>query len=157
MANDHKHVPNGPLDYNYIAEGIYIGTNQCCALGLSEVLKKDGITVDISLEDIRLDHPFGVAMYVWLPTPDHIPPTLDQLTFGVQALKETVRQKRKVYVHCKNGHGRASTLVAAYFISLGKTADESVEIIKNGRPAIHLQDIQKEALGQFALAQKQSQ
>src|SRR3989344_6982646 len=132
MANDHKHVPNGPLDYNYITDGIYIGTKQCCALGLSEVLKKDGITVDISLEDIRLDHPFGVAMYVWLPTPDHIPPTLDQLTFGVQALKEAARQKRKVYVHCKNGHGRASTLVAAYFISLGKTVDESVEIIKKG-------------------------
>jgi len=157
MPEAHNHRDGSILDYNYITDGIYIGTNQCCALGLSEVLKKDGITVDISLEDTRLDHPFGVAMYVWLPTPDHTPPTIGQLTFGVQALKETVRQKRKVYVHCKNGHGRASTLVAAYFISLGKTVDESVEIIKNGRPAIHLQDIQKEALELFALAQKQSQ
>ncbi len=114
------------------------------------MLKKEGITADISLEDVRLDHPFGVAMYTWIPTSDMTAPTSDQLSFGVQSLKELVRQKRKVYVHCKNGHGRASTLVAAYLISLGKSVDEAIEIIKKGRPAIHLQNRQREALEEFA-------
>ncbi|PIR82587.1 hypothetical protein COU20_01325 [Candidatus Kaiserbacteria bacterium CG10_big_fil_rev_8_21_14_0_10_59_10] len=150
MTETHDHREGGTLDYNYIADGMYIGTNQCCALGLSEVLKKEGVTVDISLEDVRLDHPFGVAMYVWLPTPDHTPPTADQLSFGVAALKEAVRQKRKVYVHCKNGHGRASTMVSAYFISLGKTVEEAIGIIKRGRPTIHLQDSQREMLEEFS-------
>ncbi len=150
---DHEHKNDGPLDYNYITDGIYIGTNQCCALGLAEVLKKEGITADISLEDVRLDHPFGVAMYAWIPTPDMTPSAQDQLAFGVASLKEIMQQKRRVYVHCKNGHGRASTLVAAYLISLGKSVDEALEIIKKGRPQIHIQNNQREALNEFALIQ----
>lgn len=148
---EHEHKQGGPLDYNYITDGIYIGTNQCCAMGLAEVLKKEGITADISLEDVRLDHPFGVAMYAWIPTSDMTPPTQDQLSFGVKSLIEIVRQKRKVYVHCKNGHGRASTLVAAYLISRGKLVDEAIETIKKGRPAIHLQDNQRKALTEFEI------
>lgn len=143
---EHKHKTNGPLDYNYITDGIYAGTNQCCAIGLSEVLKKEGITADISLEDIRLDHPFGVEAYLWLPTRDNTPPSPDQLRLGVQTLVKLVRQGRKVYVHCKNGHGRTSTLLAAYFISNGKSLDEAIDLIKKGRPGIHLQDSQKKAL-----------
>jgi hypothetical protein len=146
---EHEHKEGGPLDYDHITDGIYAGTNQCCAVGLSEVLKKEGITADISLEDVRLDHPFGVDAYLWLPTHDHTPPSPDQLHIGVQTLDELVRQKRKVYVHCKNGHGRASTLLAAYLIAKGKNLGEAIDVIKKGRPSIHLQDSQKEALEQF--------
>jgi atypical dual specificity phosphatase len=149
MNTGHEHKPGDPLDYNYIADGIYAGTNQCCALGLVDVLKKEGITADISLEDARLDNPYGVEMYAWIPTADNTPPTRDQLTFGVQVLQELVRQKRKVYVHCKNGHGRTSTLLATYFISQGSTVDKAIGIIKAKRPAIHLQESQKEALKIF--------
>lgn len=150
MTNNHQHIKGGPLDYNYIADGIYVGTNQCCALSLDEVLKKEGISADISLEDVRLDNPFGVDMYAWIPTQDHEAPTRDQLDFGVAALKELVRQKRKVYVHCKNGHGRGPTLVAAYFIASGKTAADSIEAVRRARPVIHLEDAQRKALEIFA-------
>lgn len=145
----HNHKSGGPLDYHHITDGIYIGTNQCCAVGLAEVLKKEGITADVSLEDVRVDHPFGVALYVWIPTPDHTPPSRDQLVFGVQSLKELRRQKRKVYVHCKNGHGRATTLVAAYLMSQGQSADEAFAFIQSKRPAVHLQPSQSEALQTF--------
>ena len=58
---------------------------------------------------------------------------------------------KKVYVHCKNGHGRAPTLVAAYLIrEHGKSVDEALEIIKAGRPTIHIEDVQREALQVFA-------
>ena len=147
--NSHDHKEDGPLDYNYITDGIFIGTNQCCKIGIAEVLKKEGITADISLEDIQLDQPFGVEIYKWIPTPDHIPPTQDQLSFGALALAKLVSQKKKVYVHCKNGHGRASTLVSAYLISRGYTVEETVNLIKEKRPAIHLQDSQKDALEIF--------
>lgn len=150
MSNTHDHVEGGPLDYNYIADGIYAGTNQCCSAGLAEVLLKEGITADVSLEDVRLDNPFGVEMYTWIPVRDTTPPTPDQLAFGVHVLRELVRQKRKIYVHCKNGHGRTSTLLAAYFISLEKSVDDAVEMIKKGRPTIHLQDSQMEALKEFS-------
>ena len=38
--NSHDHKEGEPLDYNYITDGIFIGTNQCCKIGIAEVLKK---------------------------------------------------------------------------------------------------------------------
>lgn len=146
----HRHTPGGPLDYDFIADGIYIGTNQCCVIGIAEVLKKEGINADISLEDGRLDQPFGVEEYLWLPTPDHMPPTGDQLGIGVEAIDALIRRHKKIYAHCKNGHGRAPTLVAAYFISKGHTPESAFAIIKEHRLAAHLQDSQMEALQVFA-------
>lgn len=146
----HNHASGGPLDYQYITEGIYIGSNQCCILGIAEVLKNEGVTADISLEDIRLDQPFGVEAYLWLPTPDHTPPSQDQLGIGVETMDSLVKRKKKVYVHCKHGHGRATTLVAAYFISKGRTPEAAFALVKEHRPAVHLQDAQMEALRAFA-------
>lgn len=143
--NEH-HPQIKELEYNYITDGIYIGTNQCCRTHFDEKLKKEGITADISLEGKRVDAPFGVDFYVWIPIPDHAAPTQDQLDFGVAALEKLVALKKKVYVHCQNGHGRASTLVAAYLIKQGKSPNKAIEFIKAKRPSIHLEEVQKEAL-----------
>lgn len=139
----------GKIDFNYITDGIYIGTNQCCQTHFDEELKKLGITADVSLEEERLDAPFGVDFYTWIPVKNHMPPAPDQLEFGVSALEKLVAMGKKIYVHCKNGHGRAPTLAAAYLIKQGKTADEAIELIKSKRPSIHLEDIQIAALKNF--------
>ncbi len=138
--------PQNKLDFNYIADGIYIGTNQCCQTHFDEKLKKEGVSADISLEEDRLDAPFGVEFYVWIPVKDHTAPTKDQFEFGVFVLEKIVAMKKKVYVHCQNGHGRSPTLVAAYLIKQGKTVDEAIELIKLKRPTIHLNSVQVEAL-----------
>ena len=145
-----KHAQVKELEYNYIADGIYIGTNQCCQIHFDEKLKKEGITADISLEEERIDTPFGVEFYVWIPIKNHIAPTQDQLDFGVSTLEKLVSLKKKIYVHCQNGHGRAPTLVAAYLIKQGKSPDEAIAFIKTKRPSIHLEDVQKEALVEFS-------
>lgn len=143
----HNH---GKLDYNYIGDGIYIGTNQCCQGHFDEELLKKGITVDISLEKDRLDAPFGVHYYAWIPVKDHTAPTLDQLEFGVRVLQAAVKQKRKVYVHCKNGHSRAPTLVAAYFITGGDTtAERAIQWVSKKRSGAHIEPKQKHALQNF--------
>jgi len=64
-------------------------------------------------------------------------------------LQKLVAMKKKVYVHCKNGHGRAPTLVAAYFVKQGKSVDEALATIKAKRPSIHLKDIQRKTLEKF--------
>ena len=134
------------LDYNFIADGIYVGTNACCIDHLSGMLRDGGITVDISLESGKLDQPFGVEAYLWLPTEDHTPSSSDQLAMGIAFIGQAVALKKKIYVHCRNGHGRAPTLVAAYFIAGGKTPDEAIALVKSQRPSIHLQDSQIESL-----------
>lgn len=138
------------IDYNHIVDGIYIGTNQCCQMHFDDLLKnKEGITADISLEQDKLDAPFGVDFYTWLPTADHTPSNPDQLALGALVLEQLVAMGHKVYVHCKNGHGRAPTLVAAYLALKGYTVKEALDLIKKMRPVMHMQDKQIKALDEF--------
>jgi len=146
MNHEHSSI----LNYDYIDDGIFAGTNQCCVTALSDLLKKEGITADISLEGEQVDQPFGVEVYVWVPIPDHTTPTNDQLEFTLTTLVKLVDQKKKIYVHCKNGHGRTSTILTAYFMQArGLTRDKAIELIKSKRPTIHLQDSQLSFLDEF--------
>jgi protein tyrosine phosphatase (PTP) superfamily phosphohydrolase (DUF442 family) len=137
------------VEYDYIDDGIYIGTNFCCQVHFDKGLKSEGVEADISLEGEQVDSPFGVKSYVWLPVADKTAPTLDQLDIGVDALEKLVSMSKKVYVHCKNGHGRAPTLVAAYFMNKGMSVEEAVAHIKAKRPSIHLQDVQIAKLQEY--------
>lgn len=141
-----NHLFKKEFNYNYIADGIYIGTNQCCLTHFNEQLLKDGISADISLEEERIDAPLGVDFFIWIPVKNHAAPTSDQLEFGISVLEKLVAMKKKIYVHCKNGHGRAPTLVAAYLIKKGKNAEEAIAFIKSRRSSIHLEEVQKQAL-----------
>ncbi|OGY78620.1 MAG: hypothetical protein A3B74_04540 [Candidatus Kerfeldbacteria bacterium RIFCSPHIGHO2_02_FULL_42_14] len=62
MQRSHPHTP--VLDYHLITAGIYIGTNQYCQTHFDKRLAKEGITADISLEEERLDAPFGVDFFI---------------------------------------------------------------------------------------------
>ncbi len=137
------------FEYSKITEYIYIGTNQCCKLHFENSLIKKEIKADISLEEKRLDQPFGVDFYLWLPTKDHKSPIFKQLSLGANFIKQLVDNKIKVYIHCEHGHGRAPTLVAAYFILKGKSVREALEIIKKKRPSIHPNKVQINSLENF--------
>jgi protein-tyrosine phosphatase len=146
-----SHEPSKVLEYNYIDDGIYIGTNLCCIVHFDDKLKNtEEIRADISLEAEHLDNPEGVDCFLWLPVKDKHAPTQDQLQLGVSALEKIVKLGQKVYVHCMNGHGRAPTLVAAYFIKKGKTVEEAIEFVKSKRPIVHLEDVQVQALEEFS-------
>lgn len=138
------------LDYNPITPEIFVGTNACCGSHFEEELIGKGITADISVESERLDMPQGVKFFLWLPTKDGHAPSRDALKVGVAALAELVRLNKKIYVHCKNGHGRAPTLVAAYLMTQGKSLKEILTLFKLKRPIIHLNKEQLGALHQFA-------
>lgn len=149
-VSEHAHSPlQKKLDYSFIADGIYIGTNQCCDVHFDERLQKEGITADLSLEEHKVDMPFGVRFYVWIPVKNHTAPTEDQLEFGVSVIDSWIQKKLKVYVHCKNGHGRAPTFVAAYLMTKGMSLKEALRIIAEQRPATHLEDAQLRALEEF--------
>lgn len=138
------------LDLSQITPNIYIGTNACCTTHFDERLRALGITADISLEAERLDAPHGAKYYLWLPTRDHFPPTKIQLESGIAFLRELVKNKVKVYIHCKHGHGRAPTFVAAFLISEQKiTPEQAVKSITGKRPITHLTPKQWRALRQI--------
>ena len=138
------------LDFNYITDGIYIGNNWCCQTHFDQTLIKDGVSAVISLEEGKIDAPFGVEFYLWMPVKNNMAPGPNQLALGVAALEKIVSLGKKVYVHCQNGHGRAPTLVVAYFVKKGQTPEEAEAFVKIKRPVIHLNEIQRQALRRFS-------
>ena len=81
----------------------------CCQAHFDKSLLKKGIKADISLEEKKLDNPFGVDYYLWLPTKDHQAPTLKLLEVGVAFFQKLVSQIVKCYIHFQQGHGSAPT------------------------------------------------
>ncbi|MEK7606947.1 MAG: dual specificity protein phosphatase family protein [Patescibacteria group bacterium] len=137
------------FDYSQITDDIIIGTNMCCQYGFSHELLARGVRADISLEETKTDTPIGVDYYLWLPTKDHTAPTPEALTLGAQTIEFLVERKIKTYIHCKNGHGRAPTLFAAYLIQRGMSVGAAVDSIVRVRPMAHLSEAQTEALKKF--------
>lgn len=138
------------LDFSRITDTILVGTNACCTTHFDERLVSIGVRADISLEEERLDAPRGATMFLWLPTKDHTPPSPMQLRIGVAALRELAHEKMVVYVHCRQGHGRAPTLIAAYLIAGGMKVDEAVRFVRKKRPITHLMPRQLATLRKFA-------
>ena len=137
------------FNYSQITEHIFLGTNACCKAHFDENLGAQGITADISLEKEKLDNPMGVDYFLWLPTADLEAPTHEQLALGVQTLHFFIDNNIKVYVHCRLGHGRSTTLVMAYLMSIGKSYDDACAIVKERRPEVHLEEAQTKALNEM--------
>ena len=135
------------FEYSQITKYIYIGTNQCCEDHFEESLLKKGIRADISLEEERIDAPWGVNFFLWLPTKNHRAPTLKQFLIAVNVLKDLEKLCMKVYIHCERGHGRAPTLVAAYLaVTKNISVDEAIKFIKKKRSVIHINKTQRNAI-----------
>jgi hypothetical protein len=137
-------------DYNEIGDGIFIGSNRCCVLGFLPELRKHHITADISLQDNAIDAPFGAKYFLWLPVRNNASPTQMQFDVGVATLDYFIRNKIHVFLHCKEGHGRAPTLAVAYYIWKGKSVNDALAFVKKGRSVMHLTPVQIRGLRTYA-------
>jgi len=145
-----SHTHTSEFDFSQITENIFLGTNLCCKdKNYYIILQEIGITVDIDLEHERQDPPPKVEIYLWLPTKDKSAPKLSQIMIAVNVITLAVKLNKKIYIHCKYGHGRSPTLVAAFFISTGFTVSEAITKIKEARPEIHLEQCQLKALHEY--------
>ena len=137
------------FDYDQITEEIFIGTNMCCQSGFSKELLAKGVRADISLEQDRTDAPDGVDYFLWLPTENGKSPSPEDFEIGVSFLDFLVRHTVKAFIHCKNGHGRAPTLFAAYLIHRGMGVEQAIQFIASKRSVVHLTESQIRALNEF--------
>ncbi len=72
-----------------------------------------------------------------LPTIDFTPPTLEDVTKGVEFIRQHAESGRTVYVHCKAGRARSATVVACWLIaSRGITPEEAQKILLDCRPFV---------------------
>lgn len=149
-GRDDDHV----FDYSKITNRIYIGSDLCkgsVCLVHSDEFKRIGVCAEINLSIERKEiPPEEIDVYSWIPVVDGYAPTPDQLDIGTTIIHQVVKGGKTVYVHCKNGHGRSPTLVAAYLIRYKKMGvEEATKFIAEKRPEIHIEKIQKKSLRDF--------
>ncbi len=137
------------MSYNQIDDLLFGGNNMCCQTHFEKELLSKGITADISLEAERLDNPSGVNYFFWFPWKEDTAPPMELINIAIDTLDALVKRGVKVYVHCRNGHGRTTTFLAAYFIHKGKTVEEALAYVLGKRPSGHLNDVQRSFLGQY--------
>ncbi|GMQ95381.1 MAG: hypothetical protein BMS9Abin13_494 [Patescibacteria group bacterium] len=137
------------FEYNRITPQVFLGTTMCCQAHFSKELLEKGVSADISLQEEYIDAPRGVEAFLWIPVEDGTSPTQDQLDLGVATIDELVSKGKKVYIHCKFGHGRGPMLLAAYLIRKGSGVKEALASIKEKRSVIHLNNAQFGALKEF--------
>ena len=136
------------MEFSEITSQITIGTNMCCDVHAAKLMEA-GYYADIDLEEKREEAPPAVQYYLWLPVKDHTAPTADQLLLGAEAIVTLVKDNKKVYVHCRHGHGRSPSLVIGYFIMTGLSVDEAMAKVRLKRPEISLEPVQIQALREF--------
>ena len=69
-----------------------------------------------------------------IPVQDFCPPTIEQLNLCVDFLKDCLKANKKPVVHCMMGYGRTGTILAAYLISEGMSANDSIAEVRRKRP-----------------------
>lgn len=142
------------FDYSKVIDNLYLGSDFCqagvCMLHAEE-FRQLGVSIEINLskEENELPPP-NLEMYIWLPVADGNTPSVDQLDAGTAVIDEALLHGKTVYVHCRNGHGRSPTLIAAYLIRFqGKSVDEAVAFTQGKRNEIHIEFNQREALQKY--------
>jgi hypothetical protein len=111
-----------------------------------------GITAVVNLRTEFDDEAAGIAppRYLYLPTVDDTPPSVEDLERGAAFIASEMAQGGQVYVHCGSGIGRAATMAAAYLVTTGLTPDGAWDEIRVARPFIRPTPPQLEALRRFA-------
>ncbi len=134
----------------HITNHIYLG-GQISARGWA-VLHSWGVRALLNMRVEWDDRKSGIKTdyYLWLPTIDGTPPTVEQLAKGAAFLHDQVQAGRPTYVHCAAGLGRSPTQVIAYMMTRGLSDTNALKFLLERRPFIAPSERQLLRLKEFA-------
>ncbi len=85
-----------------------------------------------------------------LPVEDFTPPTLAQIDRFLEEVDRARLDGNALGIHCTAGKGRTGTMLAAYLVTRGLSAEEAIAQIRNLRPGSVETPGQEERVAEFA-------
>jgi atypical dual specificity phosphatase len=82
----------------------------------------------------------------WSPVVDDEAPSKTQVSDFIDFIEKTLDKGLSLAVHCKGGNGRAGTMLAAYYMSKGKSSDEVLKFMRAINPRAVATKTQEEFL-----------
>lgn len=137
------------LKRSVITPSLYLGGQY--QIKSVSLLKKLGITGIVSMRMREVPHQDMLAEFhlLHLPTPDNQAPSIQHLREGSIFIENEIKNKGKVYIHCRAGEGRGPTMAIAYLIFSGMTYDDAYTLVKKVRTFINPTPPQRKRLKEF--------
>lgn len=123
-------------------------------------LRDQKIDVLLSLTENPLRRPWindAGLMVVHEPIVDFSAPSLEQLQRCIEVIRNAHEQRMGVAVHCAAGLGRTGTILAAWFVTQGKSAEEAIAHVREIRPGSIETEAQVQVIHEYAKSISESQ
>jgi atypical dual specificity phosphatase len=121
-------------------------------------LRSQGVDILVTLTEDPLPRTWidgAGLMGVHVPIPDMDVPTVEQIEQVMSVIDKAKSSNMGVAVHCLAGRGRTGTILAAYFVYQGMSAEEAIEKVRELRPGSIEVTEQEESIRAFERARKQ--
>lgn len=148
----HRRLLGAPIwELSAVTPDLLLGGQHYYQRGYRRLLDY-GITAVVNMRRLHSDVDKGIGgeRHLQLATVDNTPPSVEDLTRGVEFIGAEIERGGKVYVHCAVGCGRAPTMTAAYLVSTGLAPEEALRRIRQVRPFINPTRKQRQVLAEFA-------
>jgi atypical dual specificity phosphatase len=96
-------------------------------------LRAQGVTAIVSLTESPPPSPGDLAV-CHVPVRDFAPPAVADLERAVRFARVAIGAGGRVAVHCAAGIGRTGTVLAAYLVAEGMSAEEAIAAVRRARP-----------------------
>ena len=141
------------ISFDQITDSIWQGS-RITSLDDYHRIRAQGVRACVDLKEAKEGAELrSFDAFLWLPTPDHEPPSPLHLRMGLAFLRECEGERLPVLVTCLAGVGRSATLVLAHLLAGRlRTVEprDALDFLIAKRPVVRLTPPQIEAAVQAA-------
>jgi atypical dual specificity phosphatase len=134
----HGRILGKPTNFSWIIKRKLAGSGVPMSLSEVKWLVKQGIRSIVTIKDkplptewfsndnTKIDN-FHISIQ------DYGAPSLQELDYVVNHITQQINRGRPVVVHCSGGKGRTGTIIAAYLVKKGSSADQAIKRLRKMR------------------------